>query len=480
MIASVTSAPNLQECVGAFLEKLEQRSIQYCALHAHAGWLYEFDFAVADEDVENILEIARQCDSVKLVQAISRSGRTGLILEYLEADRPKLVRVELVAGEWSSAGPTIHPTALVASRRRVDEMWVPSAESQLRHLLVESCFQPLASEARQHLRALAGELGSERANDVARDVFGLDGCVIDLLLRQEGADLQPDLRRRLMSRHFAAGLKWRGQSWSRSLGTWLRPDGLFCVLLGPDGVGKSTSVEQLRSELEAVFGRCHTQRWRPAAIRKIAPSLPNKMPHAKTLRGGLPSVIYMFGLATDFVVGYFTHIRPALARSEAIIFDRYFHDMLIDSRRYRYSGPAWLIKALAPLVPPHNALFVILDADEEVILARKQELPLEELRRQRLAYRRFGARQRNCVSIDTGNSVRETAALITAGLFRFLAAKHGFTKAVPAATGTPDDPSEGSPVLGFDDFEKSAMSAAPVGLVNPTTHAGVKHQLELL
>jgi thymidylate kinase len=206
--------------------------------------------------------------------------------------------------------------------------------------------------------------------------------------------------------------------------TWLRPNGLFCVVLGPDGVGKSTTIEHLQRELLLLFGPCQKQRWRPGVIRKVKPDSTNRMPHAKVLRGRFTSALALLGFALDFGIGYEFWARPAMARSETILFDRYFHDILIDPKRYRYAGPAWLPRLIARIVPPHDALFIILDADDEVILSRKQELSASELRRQRMAYATFGAHARNCMVIRTERPVDEIVAEIIEKIVGILALRN--------------------------------------------------------
>jgi thymidylate kinase len=210
---------------------------------------------------------------------------------------------------------------------------------------------------------------------------------------------------------------------SRGL-AWLRPNGLFCVILGPDGVGKSTTIERLQRELQILFGPCRKQRWRPGVIRKVKPDTTNRMPHAKVLRGRLTSTLALLGFALDFCVGYEFWARSAMARSETILFDRYFHDILIDPRRYRYAGPMWLPRLIAKIVPPHDALFIILDADDGVILSRKQELSASELRRQRMAYASFAARTRNSMVIRTEGSVDEIVSEIIEKIVRILALRN--------------------------------------------------------
>jgi len=193
---------------------------------------------------------------------------------------------------------------------------------------------------------------------------------------------------------------------------WFVPGGVFLVVLGPDGVGKSTTIRYLQIELEKLFGVCRTERWRPGLIRKVAPDTGHRIPHAKIPRGPIGSVVSVLGLALDFNVGYVLAAHPAMARSEVVIFDRYFHDLLIDPRRYRYAGPMLLPRLLSRWIPPRRAIFVVLDAEEELVLNRKQELPLDELRRQRLAYKAFAERMPQSMLIRTDRPVVDVVSEI--------------------------------------------------------------------
>jgi thymidylate kinase len=103
----------------------------------------------------------------------------------------------------------------------------------------------------------------------------------------------------------------------------------------------------------------------------------------------LGSIVALFGILLDYWLGFAFVMRPFLARSGLIIFDRYYHDLLIDPTRYRYGGPMWLAKFVGQFVPPPDLLFLVLDAGDEVILFRNREVPPEELRRQREGYEQF-------------------------------------------------------------------------------------------
>jgi hypothetical protein len=104
-----------------------------------------------------------------------------------------------------------------------------------------------------------------------------------------------------------------------------------------------------------------------------------------------------------------------------VIFDRYYHDLLIDPLRYRYGGPMWLARFLGRLVPPPDLLFLVLDAEDGVILSRKREVPLEELRRQRAGYQQFITGDRRAALVTTDKGVQKTTEEATRLIVEYLA-----------------------------------------------------------
>jgi len=193
--------------------------------------------------------------------------------------------------------------------------------------------------------------------------------------------------------------------------SWMHPAGLSFILLGPDGVGKSTLVAGLLESLGAAFRGHELFHWRPGVVVPIRDGDDSlSSPHEEASRSPLVSVLYLFGFFADFCVGYAVRIRPLLVRSSLVVFDRYFHDLLVDQKRYRYSGPVWLARLLLRLSPGRNDLLLALDAPEDVILSRKQQLPCQELSRQRAAYRALCRTLPNAHVVETQHGTEPALA----------------------------------------------------------------------
>jgi thymidylate kinase len=166
-------------------------------------------------------------------------------------------------------------------------------------------------------------------------------------------------------------------------------------MFGPDGVGKSSISSAVVGALGPLFDHQRTLCWRPQLIRSRIAKEPHrfKLPHDAAPHGPVKSMLKITAACLDFAVDHATLTRNQLRGCTLIAWDRYLYDLAVDEKRYRYRGPAWYSDLILRSLPiPEHFLGIILDADENTILNRKQELPLEELQRQRLAYRRLAAR----------------------------------------------------------------------------------------
>ena len=107
-------------------------------------------------------------------------------------------------------------------------------------------------------------------------------------------------------------------------------------------------------------------------------------------------------------------------RNELIIFCRNFDDLLIDPRRYRFHSAGWPARLLRGLLPRPDLTFV-LEAEPEQIRERKPELSLEELRRQREAFRRLASNNSRYSIVSSAQPPDEVARAVCCQVIEFLA-----------------------------------------------------------
>ena len=170
-----------------------------------------------------------------------------------------------------------------------------------------------------------------------------------------------------------------------------RPTGLWVVVAGPDGSGKSTVATALPQVCAGLFRRHRHQHWRPGLLPAPSSVLRRggggdpAQPHGQAPHGTIASLARLAYFWLDVLVGTLVLTLPPRVRTGLIVTERGWWDMVVDPHRYRLGLPVGLVRGLGRLSPRPD-LLLVLDAPANVLRSRKQELPPEELERQRRAW----------------------------------------------------------------------------------------------
>jgi thymidylate kinase len=222
-----------------------------------------------------------------------------------------------------------------------------------------------------------------------------------------------------------------GAPWRR-LERILRPAGLMVALLGVDGAGKSTVMARVASDLSPAFPATKLYHRRPlASIRRwrersyVGTEDESKHiidTHAQPYRNRAASLAKLaFWWADYMFLGYIADIFPRLVDSTLVLFDRYYYDLLVYPKRYRYGGPLSLAHFVGQLIPrPH--LVILLDAPPEVIQDRKQEVSSEETARQREAYLQLVEKMPNGHVVDASKPLSDVITEVEGIVLDYMAA----------------------------------------------------------
>ncbi len=206
----------------------------------------------------------------------------------------------------------------------------------------------------------------------------------------------------------------------RFIRRWNHSPGISIVFFGPDGCGKTSVADGLQKQLLKTFYpersiHCH---WKPLPQQDGA--APTEDPHAIPPRNIALSLIYFIYHYLPFLWGWWRYIKPVLFKNGLAIIDRYYYDFFVDQRRYRLALPGWIIWLGFVFVKKPDLVFC-LDADPEILQARKKEVSFEECKRQREAYRDLASSLRNGHVIDGSQPLEDVIKDVQQVLLEYMA-----------------------------------------------------------
>lgn len=208
----------------------------------------------------------------------------------------------------------------------------------------------------------------------------------------------------------------------RQIARVLQPTGFVVAVVGPDGAGKGTLLANLLPRLSALGRRVLRFHLMPPISGTLASTAVVDDPHARPPRGGFMSALKLFHFVFVYNIGWMRSVWLARRQSGMVFFDRYYHDVLADPRRYRSGAPLWLVRLVGRLIPMPD-LFLVMDVRPETARQRKAEVSAEESARQFGAYRALCAELPNAHLIDANLSPTEVALQCEDVVVRAMAAR---------------------------------------------------------
>ena len=188
-----------------------------------------------------------------------------------------------------------------------------------------------------------------------------------------------------------------------------RRAGLFAVLVGLDGSGKTTLARNLAALLGEgkQFAGMRYFHWLPDWQRTIEFPLPEpaSQPRQEQRPDGLvPALISAARLVKNLCrtsLAYWLWLRPLVRRGYLVLADRYCYNYQLDPVSVKYAGPDWLLARALRWFPRPDAV-IILRVSGETLLQRKQELTAADILRQTATL--------EAMQFDAGRVVRADAS----------------------------------------------------------------------
>jgi thymidylate kinase len=157
--------------------------------------------------------------------------------------------------------------------------------------------------------------------------------------------------------------------------------GAFVIIVGPDGVGKTTVAARLMGDYPGPASYFH---FVPPVLGPLDERPEAAAPHRGKGAPGGSRVLGWIRALRNFArywLAYVLRVRPAVRRGALVVGDRGAYGYLVQPHALKFYGPARFAEALLRALPAPD-LVVNLSAPADVIHRRKQELSPGEIRRE--------------------------------------------------------------------------------------------------
>jgi thymidylate kinase len=423
----------------SLFEELDRHSVRYCVLHSYEGLPHELrsdlDMAIDPADTPKLNVVFQALlergytPLQKITYAAGRGGSHYFIFGWLETGSFRTAAIDFTGEHREGGAILMRGEDLVRGRDRRNGFWIPDPSVEFQYLIGKKLMKgevgPRQTEA---LAALVRRIGRSAAEESASHLVGaswkaslVDACLNGSLEAQIRC-FRRRARHEFWKRRPFDKVRYMATECPRWIDRVLHPTGLVVAVFGPDGAGKSSLIEALTERVGGCFRQRRTFHWRPHLLFNRKSIQDVTRPHDQSLLSPVNSAMHVMAHALDFVLGYLVTVFPLRIRSGLALFDRYFDDVLVDPKRYRYGGPEWLPAALRRLIPKPD-LLLVLEAPVDVIRGRKQELPPEEVAAQTRAYRNLARQSKSARLINASGSPTEVAEAAARAVSEFLVAR---------------------------------------------------------
>lgn len=392
---------NCTEVFNYLFESFNSQNIDYVIIHSYQYLPDRFD-----SDIDTAINVSNIKDAIKLLDSIL-AGTGWRVIQFWRHENyaadcvisndEEFLQVDFCT-HYERNGRVVMPVQeLLEGKRIYKNFYVPKPQTEFTYILVKKLLKKFFSDgSKERLTALWEAMSEKEKLDVrnglrrfiAEDQIGM---ILDYIAssRYDLIDLEAAHRElRKKTSNTVDDLHYKVFDIKRRIERIVHPTGLFIVLLGVDGAGKTTIAESLKGRYTTAFRRIDHYHSRVRVLKDIsqlkkdAKPIDASDPHGKKQKSGKITSVIKFGYYfLDFLIGN-VKITIAKIKSTLVLVERYYYDYSIDKVRYNLNLSDRFLSFFEHFILKPDIIF-ILTGDSKKLLERKHEITINEIDEQK-------------------------------------------------------------------------------------------------
>lgn len=392
---------NCTEIFNYLFESFNSKNVDYAIIHSYQYLPDRFD-----SDIDTAINVPNIKDAIKLLddtlvgtgwRVIQFWRHENYAADCVISNDKEFLQVDFCT-HYERNGRVVMPVQeLLEGKRLHKNFYVPKPQTEFTYVLVKKLLKKVFSDgSKQRLTSLWETMSEKEQLDVRNGLkrFIAEDQIPEILecivsSRYDLIDLERahrELRRR--TSNTVDNLHYKLFDIKRRFERIIHPTGLFIVLLGVDGAGKTTIAESLKARYTTAFRRIDHYHSRVRVLKDISQLKKNAKPidasdpHGKKQKSGKLTSVVKFGYYfLDFLIGNLK-ITVAKIKSTLVLVERYYYDYSIDKVRYNLNLSDSFLSFFGHFILKPDIIF-ILTGDSEKLLERKHEITIDEINEQK-------------------------------------------------------------------------------------------------
>lgn len=410
---------NCTEVFNYIFESFNSNNIDYAIIHSYQYLPDRFD-----SDIDTAINVPNIKDAIKLLddtlvgtgwRVIQFWRHENYAADCVISNDDEFLQVDFCTHYERNGRVVISVQELLDGKRMYKNFYIPKPQTEFTYVLVKKILKKVFSDgSKQRLTALWKAMNEKERQETKAGLkrFIAEDQINEILECVDSSQYNLiDLERahqllKKKTSNVADNLHYKVFDLKRRFERIVHPTGLFIVLLGVDGAGKTTIAENLKARYVTAFRKIDHYHSRVRVLKDIsqlkkdATPIDASNPHGKKQKAGKFISVAKFGYYfLDFLIG---NVKIAIAKikSTLVLVERYYYDYSIDKVRYNLNLSDKFLSFFEHFVLKPDVIF-ILTGDSKKLLDRKHEITIDEIDEQKRKLNERFINNPKAVFIDT-------------------------------------------------------------------------------